>query len=76
MPQSSHDDVLANWHKLVENLQVSSKEFYTAVQAGLSRRRVPALKTRVVVRNERGIHSPRREYWHVRNPRSSPGWIG
>lgn len=69
MPQSSHDDVLANWHKLIENLQVSSKEFYAAVQAGLSRRQVPALKTQVVVRNEGGVLSPRREYLRMTDGR-------
>lgn len=69
MAQSSTDNVVAHWSKLVENLQVSSKEFYTAVQTGLSRRKVPALKTRVVVRNEGGILSPRREYLRMTDGR-------
>src|ERR1041385_4194920 len=62
-------DVIGNWHKLIEGLQVSSREFYAAVQAGLARRRVPALKTRVVVRNEGGILSPRREYFRMTDGR-------
>ena len=69
MAKTPQDNVVAHWHKLIENLQVSSKEFYTAVQAGLSRRRVPALKTRVVVRNEGGILSPRREYLRMTDGR-------
>ena len=46
MAQSPLKYVLSNWHKLVENFQTSTKDFYGSVEAGLKRREIPGLTTR------------------------------
>ncbi len=69
MAQTPMDDVLSNWHKLIENFETSSKEFYASVRAALERRKVPALKYYPVIWNEGGVLSPKREYLRMTDGR-------
>jgi hypothetical protein len=71
MPKSPLDDVVAHWHKLIESLSTSSKDFYDEVEAGLSRRNIPGLKTSRVKWSEGGILTPDREYLRVTGDRHS-----
>ena len=65
MTQSSMKDVVAHWHKLIENFQTTSVGFYASVEEALKRRKIPGLRTSRVDWNEGGILSPRREYLRV-----------
>ena len=71
MPQSPLENVVSHWHKLIENFQTSSKDFYTSVEVALDRRHIPGLKTSRVHWNEGGILSPEREYLRVSGDRHS-----
>jgi len=69
MPRLLQEDVIGNWHKLVENLQTSPREFYAAVTEALKRREIPGLKVRSIVWNEGGVIAPRREYLRMTDGR-------
>jgi hypothetical protein len=71
MPQSPLENVVAHWHKLIENFQTSSKDFYTSVELALDRRRIPGLKVTRVNWSEGGVLSPNREYLRVSGDRHS-----
>jgi hypothetical protein len=64
-------DEPVHWHKLVENFETSSKEFYVAVEAGLKRRELPSLRVSRVRWSEGGPISPDREYLRVAGGRHS-----
>ena len=69
MAQSSLKDVVSHWHKLIGDFQTSPKDFYTAVEATLDRRKVLGLSTSRVKWSESGILSPDREYLRVTGDR-------
>jgi hypothetical protein len=59
------DSVLSHWSTLIENFQASPMAFYQAVEAGISRRQVPATQNSRVDYREAGVLSANREYLHV-----------
>ena len=63
--KATPDVVVSHWSVLLENLQVSPLAFYTAVEAALSRRQIPATKNGRVDYKEAGLLSSSREYLHV-----------
>lgn len=71
MPQSPLENVLAHWHKLIENFETSPKDFYTSVEVALDRRQIPGLKTSRVHWHEGGILSAERQYLRVVGDRYS-----
>src|SRR5437899_9504599 len=58
--------VISHWYNLVEGLQASPLEFYTAVEQAIARREVPAAKLSRVDWREGGVLSARREYLRVK----------
>ena len=71
MPQAPLDNVAAHWHKLIENFQTSSRDFYTTVELALDARKIPGLKTSRVNWSEGGALLPDREYLRVEGDRHS-----
>ncbi len=71
MSESSPKEVVAHWHKLIENFQTTSLGFYASVEDALERRKIPGLQTSRVDWNEGGVLSPRREYLRVTGERHS-----
>lgn len=71
MSQTPLDNVVAHWHKLIENFQTSSKDFYASVELALDYRHVPGLKVSRVNWSEGGVLSPDREYLRVEGDRHS-----
>jgi hypothetical protein len=69
MPKPGKNDVVAHWHKLVENYNTSAVEFYAAVGEALKRREVPGLKTSQVRWSEGGLLAPDRKYLRVTGDR-------
>ena len=69
MSESKTVDVVAHWHKLIENFQTSPKDFYTTVELGLDARSIPGLKVARVKWSEGGVLSPDREYLRVSGDR-------
>lgn len=57
--------VRSHWCTLIENLQASSKEFYTSVEAAIKARQVPATNQSRVDWKEGGLYSAYREYLRV-----------
>lgn len=58
--------VLSHWYTLIENLQTSSKEFYSSVEEAIKKRQVPDTWTDRVEWREGSILSAKREYLRVR----------
>lgn len=71
MSQTPLENVVAHWHKLIENFQTSSKDFYTTVELALDHRLIPGLKVSRVKWSEGGVLSPDREYLRVSGDRHS-----
>jgi hypothetical protein len=65
MSRTSAGSVVSHWHKLIENFQTSSLEFYTAVEAAIKRREIPDTLMSRVDWKEGGALSARREYLRV-----------
>lgn len=57
--------VISHWYNLLEGLQASPKEFYTAVEEAIRKRQVPDVKWFRADFPEGGPLSPRREYLRV-----------
>jgi len=57
--------VISHWYHLIENLQASSKEFYSSVEAAIQRRQVPQASASRVDYREGGVFSAEREYLRV-----------
>lgn len=57
--------VISHWYKLIENLQVSTTEFYASVEAAIQRREIPDASISRVEWKEGGILSARRVYLRV-----------
>jgi hypothetical protein len=62
-------DVLSHWYTLVENFNISCKEFYAAVEGELARLQVPGLEMSRVDFSEGGILSANREYLRMSRER-------
>lgn len=58
--------ILSRWHHLYGNLNQSSKEFYTSVEAAIKSRNVPDTQLSRVNHHEGGMFSANREYLRVR----------
>lgn len=69
MPQTPLASVVSHWHKLFENLEVSAKDYYAAVETALASRKIPGLKSSRVRWSEGGLLSPDREYLRVEGDR-------
>jgi len=65
MTQSSPDAVISHWYKLLESLQYSALEFYSAVEKAVADRQIPSTSTSRVDRHEGGVLSARREYLRI-----------
>lgn len=57
--------VLSHWYHLIENIQHSPKEFYTAVEEAIGRRQIPDVSLSRVDHQEGGVFSASREYLRV-----------
>jgi hypothetical protein len=62
-------DVLSHWYTLVEHFNVSSKEFYAAVEQELENRKVPGLAMSRVFFAESGFMSANRLYLRMKRER-------
>ena len=69
MAKQGLERVVSHWHKLIENFQTSSLEFYTSVEEALEQRKLVDLETRRVDYDEGGVLSPRREYFRIKGDR-------
>jgi hypothetical protein len=69
MAQTSLDNVVTHWHKLIGNFQTSPKDFYDSVETALEQRKIPGLKVSRVKWSEGGVLSPNREYLRVEGGR-------
>lgn len=67
MSQSS--DVISHWHFTADNLSTSSVDFYGAVEAALTSKEAPSLRTERAVLAEGGVLAARREYLRVSHDR-------
>ena len=57
--------IISHWSKLIENLQMSSLEFYNSVEAAIKQREVPETLTSRVEHHEGGMLSDKRIYLRV-----------
>lgn len=57
--------VFAHWHKLVPDFSTSPLEFYTALEAALTKREIPELRTSRIEYRESGIVSALRIYLRI-----------
>jgi len=69
MAQAPLENVVTHWHKLFENFQTSSNDFYTSVELALNSRKIPGLKVSRVKWSEAGVLSPDREYLRIEGER-------
>ncbi len=60
---------IAHWDHLIENLQTSALEFYTAVEQAVASRELPGAKLLRVDYKEGGVFSAKREYLRVKRKR-------
>lgn len=59
------EEVLSHWAKLLENLQASPLEFYTAVEQAVQERQIPGVELSRVDWHEGGVLSAKREYLRI-----------
>lgn len=57
--------IFSHWYHLIENLQESSKDFYTLVETSIAERQLPDTKTSRIDYREGGVFSAKREYLRV-----------
>lgn len=69
MPQAPLESVVAHWHKLFNDFNTSSDDFYAAVMLAIRQREIPGVKISRVTWKEGGILSPNREYLRVTGER-------
>src|SRR2546426_6740698 len=58
--------VLGHWYRLFEDLWVSPRAFYAAVEEAVARRRMPGVQWNRALWHEGGFLSPQREYLRLR----------
>ena len=61
--------VISHWHRLIENFNTSSLDFYYMVEAALDKRRIPGAEQSRVEWQQSGAFSDYREYLRVRRGR-------
>ena len=69
MAKAPLESVVAHWHKLFNDFNTSSDDFYARVVLTLREREVPGFKTSRVTWKEGGVLSPNREYLRVTGDR-------
>ena len=57
--------IVAHWHNLIQGLQFSAEDYYTALDALIDKRKVPEVKVEVTHYHEGGIASAKRMYLRV-----------
>ncbi|MBI1769653.1 MAG: hypothetical protein HYR67_14895 [Bacteroidetes bacterium] len=57
--------IFSHWYHLIENLQLSSQEFYQSLGQALTTRNIPGIKLDRVDHHEGGVLSAKREYLRV-----------
>lgn len=65
MAVASSATVLSHWYKLLEDFQMSSMEFYAAVEEAVKRRAVPNIEISRVEWSEGGLFTAKREYLRI-----------
>jgi hypothetical protein len=60
-----HPEVEGHWHTHIEGFSTSALDFYSLVQAGIARRKIPDLKITQVEWHESGLGSAKRVYLRV-----------
>jgi hypothetical protein len=65
MSNATYTEIFSHWGKMIEDLEVSPKEFYLAVEAAVERRKIPDVKFLLVTWNEGGVFSAKREYLRI-----------
>lgn len=63
--QPAPTDVISHWYALMEGFQASAKDFYSAVEAAITKRLVPNCELSRVDWREGGVFSAEREYLRV-----------
>jgi hypothetical protein len=58
-------EVLSHWHILLDDFSTPVREFYENVETKLKARGVPEIRTEIVLWNESGILSAKREYLRI-----------
>jgi len=58
--------IVSHWNTMIEGLQVSPKEFFSAVEQEIERRQTPETKFSRIDWREGGLMSAKREYLRVR----------
>lgn len=62
----SDHTVIGHWHLLAEDFKTSSQDFYSKVEAALTKREIPKIETSRIMRQEGGLESAKREYLRAR----------
>lgn len=62
MKRGGIDTAWGHWSQLMEGLQASPQDFYTAIDAAIKRREIPDCYLRRVFWREGGLMSAKREY--------------
>lgn len=57
--------IASHWHQSMENLSISSLEFYRSIETALAAKQVPEIKVSRVWWNEGGLLSGKREYLRI-----------
>lgn len=58
-------EVLSHWHILLDDFRTPVREFYEKVESNLKTRGVPEIRTELVMWNEAGILSAKRDYLRI-----------
>ena len=58
--------IISHWYQLIENLQASPMEFYTAVEQAVEQRKIPDASRSRIDWREGGLLSAKREYLRVK----------
>lgn len=65
MRKSPLADVFSHWNKAYDDFHTSSLDFYTSVEAALTRRAIPSIAISRINRREAGVLSAKRTYCRV-----------
>jgi hypothetical protein len=65
MAQSRQDNVISQWHRLIESMQASPMAFYQSLETALMRRQVPALNSSKVTYYEGNLLTAQRVYLRI-----------
>jgi hypothetical protein len=68
--RANPDTIFSHWYRLIDNLKISSQQFYTRLHQVLCERQVPALQGARIEFHEGGPLSPKRLYFRLKRERA------